>query len=167
MLLLIGVIFGYGVKGTPTGSVFMTRAYQTGRIVVALFAILVYYSYRLAPDWMFNYFTKASEVPIWMIIYLFVLYFVAYAAGFLIKFELGKIHKVLPILFGLILLAASVTIPTALGDRYTMVGTIEQFNNGNAVPLAQSAVGKVPGMLTLALVPIGLGFFFWSRKQRF
>jgi hypothetical protein len=167
VLLLIGFLFGYGVKGAPTQSVFLTRAYLSGKIVVALFAAIVYWSYRLAPDWMFNYFTRASDVPGWMIAYIFLLYFVAYAAGFAMKFETAKIHKVYPVLLMAVLLGASAGIPLALGERYTLVGSMDQFLAGTAVPLPQSAVGKVPGTLTLAILPIGLGLLWWSRKERF
>jgi hypothetical protein len=167
VLLLIGFLFGYGVKGTPTQSVFLTRAYLSGKFVVALFSALVYYSYRLAPDWMFNYFARDVDVPGWMIIYIFVLYFVAYAAGFAMKFETAKIHKAYPVLLMIALLAASAAIPISLGTRYTLVGSMDQFLAGTAVPLTQSAVGKVPGTLTLAIVPIGLGLLWWSRRERF
>lgn len=167
MLLLIGFLFGYGVKGAPTQSVFLTRAYISGKLVVALFSGLVYYSYLLAPDWMFNYFTRDADVPGWMIAYIFLLYFVAYASGFAMKFETAKIHKAYPILLMIVLLAASAAIPIALGERYMLVGTMEEFLNRTAVPLPQSAVGKVPGTLTLAIIPIGLGLLWWSRKGRF
>jgi hypothetical protein len=147
--------------------VFLTRAYISGKIVVALFSALVYWSYLLAPDWMFNYFTRASDVPGWMIVYIFLLYFVAYAAGFAMKFETAKIHKAYPILLMIVLAAASALIPISLGARYTTVGTLDQFLNQTAVPMLQSPVGKVPGTITLALLPIGLGLLWWSRKEKF
>ncbi len=167
MLLLIGIIFGFGVKGSPKASVLRTRGFASGFLVVGLFSALVYYSYLLAPDWMFNYFTKAEDVPHWMIPYIFILYFVAYAAGFVLKFELEKIGKPLLILAILILTAASALIPISLGTRYTKVGSMDQFLAGDALPLPKSPVGKVPGNLTLALLPLGIFLLVWSRKQRF
>lgn len=164
---MIGFLFAYGVKGTPTQSVFLTRAYVSGKIIVALFSALVYWSYKLAPDWMFNYFTRDADVPGWMIVYIFLLYFVAYAAGFVLKFETAKIHKAYPIILMLVLLAASAAIPIAMGDRYMMVGTMDQFLNHAATPLPQSPVGKVPGTITLALLPLGIGLLWWSRKEKF
>lgn len=144
----------------------MTRAYFSGKLIVALFSALVFYSYLLAPDWMFNYFTRASDVPSWMIAYIFILYFFAYAAGFMMKFELSKMGKGLPIVMGVILLAASIAVPMALGDRYMMIGTLDQFYDGQAIPLPQSPVGKVPGTLTLVLVPLAIGLLVWSRRQK-
>ena len=164
---MIGIIFGYGVKGLPDGSVLLTRAHISGKLVVALFVGLVYYSYLLAPDWMFNYFTHASDVPFWMVVYILILYFFAYSAGFILKFEFAKMGKWCPIVIGIVLLAACVIIPISMGTRYTMVGTLEQFQNGQAIPLPQSPVGKLPGTLTLLLVPISLGLLYWSRRQKF
>ena len=115
---------------------------------------------------MFNYFTRASDVPPWMIAYIFILYFFAYAAGFMLKFELAKIGKGLSIVMGIILLVASIGVPMALRDRYMMVGTIDQFYDGQAIPLPQSPVGKVPGTLTLVLVPLAIGLLVWSRRQK-
>lgn len=144
----------------------MTRAYFSGKLIVALFSVLVFYSYLLAPDWMFNYFTRASDIPSWMIVYIFILYFFAYAAGFMLKFELSKMGKGLVIVMGGVLLAASIAVPMALGDRYMMVGTLDQFYDGQAIPLPQSPVGKVPGTLTLVLVPLAIGLLVWSRRQK-
>jgi len=167
VLLLIGVIFGFGVKGAPDGSVLRTRAFVSGFLVVALFSALVYYSYLLAPDWMFNYFTKASAVPSWMIPYIFALYFAAYAAGFVFKFELAKMGKGTLSFAIVVLILASALVPISLGTRYTMVGSMDQFLAGQALPLPKSPVGKVPGNLTLALLPLGILLLLWSRKQRF
>jgi hypothetical protein len=102
-----------------------------------------------------------------MISYIFILYFVAYAAGFAMKFETAKIHKAYPILLMIVLLTASAAIPIAMGERYTLVGTMDQFLNHTALPLQQSPVGKAPGTLTLAIIPLGLGLLWWSRKERF
>ena len=167
VLLLIGIIFGYGVKGIPSGSVLKTRAHFSGKLIVAAFAGLAYYSYLLAPDWMFNYFTRASDIPLWIIVYIFVLYFFAYSAGFLLKFELAKMGKGWPIVMGIVLLAACIAVPSAMGSRYMMVGTLEQFQSGQSIPLPQSPVGRIPGTLTLVLVPLAIGLLFWSRRQKF
>lgn len=165
--MLIGVIFGFGAKGSPAGSVFKTRAFVSGLIIVILFSALVYDSYLLAPDWMYNYFTRASDVPSWMVPYIFVLYLAAYAAGFVFKFEIEKVGRPALILAIVLLAAASVLIPISLGTRYTMVGSMDQFLSGQAVPLPKSPVGKVPGNLTLALLPLGIGLLIWSRRQKF
>ncbi len=144
----------------------MTRAYLSGKIIMTLFVALVYYSYLIAPDWMWMYFVRASDVPLWIVIYVLVLYYFAYDAGFFLKFEMGKINKILPPLFMVVCLVWEVGVTMALKERYTLVGSLEQFLHGQGTPLAQSAVGKVPGTLTLVLLPLGVGLLLWSRRQR-
>lgn len=145
----------------------MTRAYLSGKIVMTLFVAVVYYSYLLAPDWMWMYFVKATDVPFWVVVYVLILYYFAYDVGFFLKCELGKIHKSFPILMMVIAIAWAVGVTVALNDRYQMVGTIEQFYAGQGVPLAQSAVGRVPALFAGLLVPIAIGLLIWSRRQKF
>ncbi len=165
-LIAIGLLFGYGIKGTPSGSVMRTRAYFSGKIVVTLFVALVYYSYLLAPDWMWMYFVKASDVPSWVVWYVLILYFFAYDVGFFLKGELGKIHKALPVVAIILSLVSAVLVTLPLGDRYMNVGTLEQFQAGQTTRLPQSPVGKVPGNLTAVLLPLGVGLLIWSRRQK-
>lgn len=144
-----------------------TRAYWSGKLVMTLFVGLVYYSYLLAPDWMWMYFVKASEVPAWITFYVLILYYFAYDAGFFLRFELGKINKAYPILLMIGLLGAAVGVTLPLKDRYLNVGTIEQFQAGQGtIPLPQSAVGKVPGTLSAILLPLSIGLLIWSRRQK-
>lgn len=154
------------MKGTPTGGLIATRAFWSGKLIVLLFAVLVYYSYLLSPDWMWMYFAKASDLPSWFTWYALILYFFAYAAGFFLKFELGKVSKGLPVLLLLAMLAASVGVTLPLKDRYMNVGTMEQYRAGQTTPLNQSPVGKVPGTLSAVLVPLAIGLLVWSRRQK-
>jgi hypothetical protein len=166
-LIAIGLLFGYGIKGTPTKSVLMTRAYFCGKIVVTLFVALVYYSYLLAPDWMWMYFVKASDVPSWIVWYVLILYYFAFALGFVLKMELAKIHSKLPILAVILAVASAVLVTVPLGHRYMNVGSLEQYQAGQTTPLPQSPVGRVPGNLTGILIPLGFGLIYWSRKEKF
>lgn len=143
-----------------------TRAYLSGKVIVTLFVALVYYSYLLAPDWMWMYFVKASDLPGWLVFYVLILYYFAYDAGFFLKFETGKIHKLFPALMIVLMVAAAVGVVVPLSDRYLNVGTIEQFYDGNTVPLSESPVGKIPGTLSAVLVPLAIGLLIWSRRQK-
>lgn len=143
-----------------------TRAYFSGKLVVTLFVALVYYSYLLAPDWMWMYFVKASDVPEWIVFYVLILYFFAYDVGFFLKVELAKIHRAFPVMALVLSLVAAVLVTIPLGDRYMNVGTLEQFQTGQTVRLPQSEVGKVPGNLTALLLPLGVGLLLWSRRQK-
>lgn len=167
MLIFIGLFFGYGIKDTPTGSVMKTRAYISGKIIVTLFIALVYYSYLLAPDWMWMYFVKASDMSSWIVFYILILYYFAYDVGFFLKIELGKLHKVFPLIALGLALAASVAVTLPLHKRYMNVGTLEQFQSGQTTPLPESPVGKVPGTLSAVLLPLAIGLLIWSRREKF
>ena len=144
-----------------------TRAYWSGKVIMTLFVALVYYSYLLSPDWMWMYFVRASDVPGWITFYLLILYYFAYDAGFFLKFELGKIKRSYPVLMMLLMLASAVAVVMPLKERYLNVGTLDQFLAGQGtVPLAQSAVGKVPGTLSAILIPLAIGLLLWSRRQK-
>lgn len=164
--MAIGLLFGYGIKNAPHGSVMRTRAYFSGKIVVTLFVALVYYSYLLAPDWMWMYFIKASDLPSWIVWYVLLLYYFAYDVGFFLKIELAKLHPKLPIFAIVVALVSSILVTLPLRHRYLHVGTLEQYQSGQTTPLPQSPVGRIPGNLTLLLIPLGMGLIYWSRREK-
>lgn len=166
MLVLIGVIFGFGVKNFPRGKLTRTRAFLSGFVVTAIFSGVVYYSYLLAPDWMFNYVVRASDVPRVVVALIFVGYFLAYALGFWLKIKLDRLGWGPVGLLMLLLAGASAALPMAFGKRYTQVGSYEAFVSGTAVPLAESFVGGTPTYITIALVPVGILLIFWARRER-
>ncbi len=145
----------------------LTRAYLSGKIIVSAFIAIVYYSYLLAPDWMWMYFVRDSDMPRWMVFYILILYYFAYDVGFFLKFELAKIRSSFPALMVAIALAASVIVVLPLKDRYTKVGTYDEYHAGGGVALPQSAVGTVPGILSALLAPLAIGLLVWSRRQKF
>lgn len=173
VLILIGLIFGYGVRKPDSGfwyslpSLFLTRAFVSGKIITGLFVLIVYYSYLLAPDWMWMYFIRGAELPGWMVWYVLALYFFAYALGFLMKFELEKLSTKSPFLMMLFMLVAEAGIIFPLKDRYLHVGTYSEFYSNLALPLPESVVGTVPGVLTGILVVIAILLLVWSRRQTF
>ncbi len=144
-----------------------TRAFYSGLVIVGIFTAIVYWSYLLAPDWMFNYVVRASQVPFPIVALILLLYFAMYAAGYWLKFKMQARGRVALAGLVLLLVAGSVILPVAFGERYTKVGTAEEFFGGTAVPLPQSAVGKTPATLTLALVPLGIFLILWSRREKF
>jgi hypothetical protein len=167
VLLLIGVIFGFGVKNLPSGSVVKTHAFFSGLLVVGIFTAIVFWSYLLAPDWMFNYVVRASEVPTALVVLVLAFYFAAYAAGFLLKFKMQRLGRGALIGLILVLAAGCVIVPVAFGERYTKVGSADEFFNGTAIPLPESEVGKAPATLTLGLLPLGILLIWWSRREKF
>jgi len=165
-LITIGLIFGYGVRGRPDKSLLLTRGFLSGLAVVFLFVLLVTYSYLLAPDWMFMYFVEGEEIPYWMVLFILSLYFPAYTAGFFLKMEGERIGRLLPPLLILCGLAASVLVVIPLSDRYLQVGSYADFQAGLTTPLQESPVGRIPGMLSLLLIPAAIGLIIWSRREK-
>lgn len=165
LLILIGLLFGYGVKGKPQGSVLLTRAFISGKFVITLFIIIVFYSYLLAPDWMWMYFAPAETIPMWIVIYVLIMYYFAYAVGFLLQRELAKISSALPVFYVVLMFFAEIGMILSLWDRYSHVGTLAEYQAGTAIPLAESAVGGLPSILTGILFLAGIGLIFWSRRQ--
>ncbi len=167
ILILIGLIFGYGVKGRPEGSVFFTRAFGSGKFIVTLFVLIVYYSYVLAPDWMWMYYVANSDLPRWMVFYVLGLYYFAFFAGFSLTVEGRKMNRYYPPFLMVVMVLAELALIWGLRERYLAVGTFTDYIAGTTVPLAESAVGTTPMYLSLVLIPIGIGLLVWSRKQRF
>ncbi len=167
VVILIGLIFAYGIKGQPQGSVFFTRAFVAGKIILTLFVAIVYYSYWLAPDWMWGYYVRDSELPRWLVFYVLALYYIAYAAGFFIAHEGRKWRTWYPpVVMGLMVVGEALLI-MAQQPRYLAVGTYDQFMAGTTQLLSDSAVGTVPGILSGVLIVLGLMALLWSRRQSF
>lgn len=165
VIILIGLLFGYGVKGVPTKSLLCTRAFLSGLLILTLFVILVYYSYSLAPDWMWMYFVTAEALPGWIVFYVMILYYFAYFSGFLLTIEGVKLSRVFPPILMILMVASEVAVILGLKERYINVGTLQEFIHNQTVPLSESAVGTVPAILSLFLIPLGLGFIVWSRRE--
>jgi hypothetical protein len=165
-LMFIGLFAGYFVPKGWQASLFKTRAFWAGTVVALGFMGLAAYGYAKAPDWMFMYLLPASEVPFWMIVYAFILYYVLYLAGFFLYHELRKIHPALGFLAILIALVASVVVILPVMDAYQTVATYEEFHQGKGMPLNESAVGKNSTLPGVALLILGVILFMWSRRQK-
>lgn len=163
-MIFVGILFGHAVKGVPPGTLYQTRAFWSGLVIVFFFSSLAYYSYRIFPDWMFMYFVRSSDIPWGIVALIFLGYFLAYNFGFFLKFDLEKTGRRVPWVVGAIFLLLSGLIILPVRDRYLNVGTLEQYLAGQAIPLSDSPVGKL-GMLMPVMAALGLGLFLWSRRQ--
>lgn len=169
--LLIGLIYAYTVKD-QTKSVFKTKGFASAIIVTTIFVLLAYYSTLIAPDWMWMYYLDSRNIPGWMILYAFLLYYVPVIAGFLLKFELDKINKKLSFV-ALIIAGLSELIVWALtAKRYFTVATFEEFHKGHGVPLLKTMAFS-PDSLALILncafpvmIVIAIVLFIISLKSQ-
>lgn len=169
VLILVGIAFGYGTKQRADVSLFKSHAFWGGMFIVASFSALAYWSYLIAPDWMFMYVVEAKQVPAILVYGILILYACVYAFGFTAKFELEKISSFFPILAIILCVIAEVGIILSFKDQYINVATREQFLNGAKqfwTPLPKSKVGGFPiGFFGAALVPAAFGLLFWARKN--
>ena len=169
VLILIGLVFGFGVKGTPDRSVFATRAFFSGFIVLSLFITTVVYSYFAAPDWMFMYYVDADTVPGWIVSYILALYYLAFIFGFTAKFELAKVHKFLPWIALVLVLIGSAGVILPVADQYLTITTYEDYMAGKeGIALSESVIGKgFPFYFTPIVVLMAILGLIWSRRQKF
>lgn len=169
VLILLGIVFGYGAKQRAEVSLFKSHAFWSGMLIVAAFSALAYWSYILAPDWMFMYVVEAKQVPAILIYGILILYACVYAFGFTAKHELEKISSSLPRLAILICVIAEIGIILSFKDQYINVATRAQFLNGAKelwMPLPKSKVGGFPiGFFGALLVPASVGLLLWARKN--
>lgn len=169
VLILVGIAFGYGTKQKPGISLFKSHAFWGGMFIAASFSALAYWSYLIAPDWMFMYVVEAKQVPAIIVYGILILYACVYAFGFTAKFELEKISSSLPILAVILCVIAEVGIILSFKDQYINVATRAQFLSGAKqfwIPLPKSKVGGFPiGFFGAMLVPAAFMLLWWSRKQ--
>jgi hypothetical protein len=165
-LVFIGLFAGYFIPKGWQGSLFKTRAFLAGTVVTLGFMAIAAYGYAKAPDWMFMYFLPAGKVPFWMVVYLFIIYYVLYLAGFFLSFELRKIHPALALLALLVSIAASVGVVMPLMDQYQTIATFDEYYKGQGIPLSESEIGKSSTLPGIALVVVAVILFMWARRQK-
>lgn len=165
-LIFLGLLASAFLPKSWPGSVFQTRAFLAGNWLALGFMALAAYGYFIAPDWMFMYLLPAARVPVWIVFYIFIFYYLLFVAGFLLGSELRKINRGL--LWGALALAlfASVAVVVPLRKEYLTVATYDEFHGGGGVPLAESPMGKNSTLPGVVLAVTGLIALLWARKQR-
>jgi len=165
-LVFLGILAGSFVPAKWQGSLFRTRAFLAGSFLSLGFMALAWVGYWKAPDWMFMYFIPASKVPLWIVVYLFIFYYLLFLAGFFLHRELKKLNAILPWIAGLLFLAGSVAVVLPLLKEYQTIATFEEFHRGLGVSLPESAVGKATTIPAIILAVVGLILCLWARKQK-
>lgn len=165
-LVFLGIVAGFFVPANWQGSLFRTRAFLAGSFLSLGFMALALVGYLKAPDWMFMYFIPASKVPLWIVVYLFIFYYLLFLAGFFLHRELKKLNSILPWVAGLLFLAGSVAVVLPLLKEYQTVASFDDFHRGMGVSLPESAVGKATTIPAIILAITGLIFCLWARKQK-
>lgn len=165
-LIFIGLFAGYFVPKDWTGSLLKTRAFVAGTAIALGFMALAAYGYAKAPDWMFAYLIPASKVPFWMVIYIFILYYVLFLAGFFLYPQLRKIHPALGIVALLLSVISCVAVVLPVSDAYQTIATYEEFHQGRGVALSESEMGKTTTLPGVILLVLSVVLLMWARRQK-
>lgn len=165
-LVFLGLLAGFFVPAGWQRSLFCSRAFLAGSFLSLGFMALALIGYLKAPDWMFMYFIPASQVPLWIVIYLFIFYYLLFLAGFFLNRELRKMNPALPWCAAALFLAASVAVVLPLWKQYQTIASFEEFHRGMGVALPDSAVGKATTLPAILLAVCGLALCLWARRQK-
>lgn len=143
VLSLFGSIYAL-IQKREESSLLKESAFRWGLLFSSIFIISVIISYFMAPHWMWMYFPEDPQIGIldWIYILLF-LYYLPYAGGYFLTRELRKKGFIYGAIIALISLLGEIFIVLRLWDRYTHVGTREEFLSGTATLLWKSSVNTV------------------------
>ncbi|MDO8520149.1 MAG: hypothetical protein Q7T11_08320 [Deltaproteobacteria bacterium] len=138
-----------------------------GLVFSSLFNAIVLYSYFKFPDWMWMYFIDAPRLGALDLIYIFLfLYYVPYLAGFYWGREFLQSGKTKVWLLILFLVAAEGWIVWKLFDRYSVIGTRQQFLDGTAISLFSPQNPISPVMNGgLALMAVYFLVVWWRHRK--
>lgn len=169
VMMLFGGLFAV-LEGPDTRrSIFASSYFWHGLVFTTVFNVAVVYAIRFYPDWMWMYFLPDSHNTKAELIYIFAfLYYLPYALGFYLGYDLKRIGLFLWMIFMLALVGAEVWIVSHLFNRYSVVGTNEEFLQGTAVSLfsPQNPMGPVMNGSVVVMVLYFIGVLFLSRRRK-
>lgn len=123
-------------------------------------------AYALQPDWMWMYWLDASRLPIWTVLYVFLLYPAMFTFGFLLAHEAKKLR---PggggaLLTGL--LALLLCFIAATWGRIWNVGTISEWDAGACTPLIGAGFAALPLTWVLSIgFAVAIVSLVWVFKE--
>lgn len=168
-MLLFGSLFAYFERTDYRGSVLGSRYFWHGVVFATLFNLGVAYAVATYPDWMWMYYREDSRNTPSELAYLFIfLYYLPYTLGFYLGFDAK--NRSFALWFGLLAFfaAAEGWLIWKLFDRYSVIGTREEFLNGTAVslfgpdnPIALAVNGSVVLMVFYYIL-----VSMWHRKSK-
>lgn len=128
MLFAVGLCFGLALRKKPENkSLLATKAFWNGFWLTTLYVLVAVSVYLKYPDWMYMYYARASSVPHWMALYIMILYYFSYIAGFLLKFEFRKINPQFISGSALASVLAECYLLYVTRSRFLTVTSTEQF----------------------------------------
>jgi hypothetical protein len=166
VLLFLGTLFGWFA---PAESWWRSRAFRAGAITALVFTIIAFVSYALAPDWMWMYFFTPSKVA-WTLPGIAVGYLLMFVVGFGASIALKPLGAKVVASVAVGLLAGELGIVAITWSRYHLVGTKQEWLNGNAHELftsSPSGPASTIGLLgpAFALICAAALFVTWRANR--
>lgn len=135
-MILFGALFAIFASNDRAKPFYDESAFWHGLVFTSLFNVAVVYAIIKFPDWMWMYFVDNSTNSFGELLYLFVfVYYLPYLLGFYLGKDLITQSKLHWILCLILLVASEGWIVWHLFDRYSVIGSLEQFQNSTAVSL--------------------------------
>lgn len=168
-MLLFGSLFAIFERSDYRGSVFGSRYFWHGVVFTTIFNLAVAYAIFKFPDWMWMYYREDARNTFAELVYIFFfLYYLPYALGFYLGFDAK--NRSFALWAGLLILfaAAEAWIVWKLFDRYSVIGTREEFLNGTAVSLfgPQNPIGLVMNGSVGLMIVYYAAVVMWYRKSK-
>lgn len=159
-MVLIGMLYAPLARETAI-PFFRTKAFFASVRLAAAFLAVVAVSYAVAPDWMWTYYVRPSEVTAAGLFYVaLVFYLLPYASGVFIGQLCMRNRKrwIIGIITCLIVQAAMLG---GWWQRYTHVGTAEEFFAGAAQPITSARPLNI--ILNVGTVVL-IAFAYWQWR---
>lgn len=154
-MLLFGTLFSFFERRDLHGTVFSSRYFWHGVVFTTLFNLGVFYAIATVPDWMWMYFLDDAHNTFGELVYIFIfLYYLPYALGFYLGFDIKNRSTAGWWALILFFIGAEAWLIDKLFDRYSVVGTRQEFFSQTAAslfspsnPIAPVMNGSVAAMV--------------------
>jgi len=169
-MLLFGTLFSLFSNPNSQRSIFTESYFWHGLVFTTIFNVAVVYAIIHYPDWMWMYFVENSSNTLVEILYIFAfIYYLPYVLGYYIGRDLKKKSWVLTLGCCVLLAAVEGWIIVHLFERYSMIGTKEEFLNGKAISLfsPDNPIGAVMnGSVAIMVVYFFVVLFLYKKRNR-
>jgi hypothetical protein len=168
VMILFGLLFSILEERDYRDSIFKSAYFWHGVVLSTIFNAAVVYAAIYYPDWMWMYYVSES-LSLEAYVYLFFfLYYLPYVLGFALGVEALRASRALWGFWALLMVAAEVWLVLTLWDRYSVVGTAEQFASGTAVSLfdPNNPLSLVMNISMLVMGAYYAFLLFRRRKKR-
>lgn len=168
-MILFGALFAIFERTDFRRSVWSSRFFWHGVVFATIFNLAVAYAIWKYPDWMWMYFPEDSRNTAIELVYLFVfLYYLPYALGFYLGFDIKNRSFVLWLAFLAALAGSEAWIVSRLFDRYSVIGTRAEFEGGAAVSLfsPENPIGPVMNGAVALMIAYFIAVAYRHRQSR-